>query len=87
MSNVLNCEPSKRYPTKVTDQSLFASATTKRRIYKSIKKSPLNEEKGYKYSGSGVLYLFPEIVADLVDQDFETYLKNTVYRPLGAHLR
>ena len=31
-------------------------------------------------------YLFPMIVADLVDQDFETYLKNTFYinRPLGA---
>jgi CubicO group peptidase (beta-lactamase class C family) len=74
--------PSKRFPTKVTDH-LYLHRNYKKRIYKAIKKSPLNEEKGYKYSGL-TFYLFPKIVSDLVNQDFETYLKNTFYRPLGA---
>ncbi len=74
--------PSKRFTTKVTDH-LYLHRNYKKRIYKAIKKSPLNEGKGYKYSGLA-FYLFPKIVSDLVDQDFETYLKNTFYRPLGA---
>ena len=75
--------PSKRFPTKVTNQ-LYLHRNYKKKIYKTIKKSPLNEEKGYRYSGLA-FYLFPEMVSDLVDQDFETYLKNTFYKPLGAY--
>ena len=74
--------PSKRFPTKVTDD-LYLHRNYQKKIYKAIKESPLNEESGYKYSGLA-FYLFPQIVSDLVDQDFETYLKNTFYRPLGA---
>ena len=69
-------KPSKRYPTKVTDQ-LYLHRRYKKKIYKAIKKSPLNEEKGYKYSGLA-FYLFPMIVADLVDQDFEIVFKKYV---------
>ncbi len=75
-------EPSKRFPIKVTDD-LYLHRDYKKKIYKAIKESPLNEKSGYKYSGLA-FYLFPQIVSDLVDQDFETYLKNTFYRPLGA---
>ncbi len=76
-------EPSKRFPTKVADK-LYLHKNYKKRIYKSIKKSPLNTENGYKYSGLA-FYLFPEIVSDLVNEDFEAFLKNTFYKPLGAH--
>jgi beta-N-acetylhexosaminidase len=76
-------KPSNRFPTKVTDD-LYLHRNYKKRIYKAIKKSPLNEEKEYKYSGLA-FYLFPEIVSDLTTQDFETYLKNTFYKALGAY--
>lgn len=75
-------KPSKRFPTKITDQ-LYLHRHYKKRIYKAIKKSPLNESIGYKYSGLA-FYLFPQIVSDLVAQDFDTYLKETFYQPLGA---
>ena len=76
-------QPSKRYPTKVTD-GLYLHRHYKKKIYKAIKKSPLNKEKGYVYSDLS-FYLYPEIVSDLTGQDFETYLKSTFYRPLGAY--
>lgn len=75
-------KPSRRFPTKVTDD-LYLHRNYKNKIYKAIKKSPLNSEKGYVYSDLS-FYLFPEIISDLTGQDFETYLKKTFYRPMGA---
>lgn len=73
---------SRRFPIKVTDQ-LYLHHKYKKRIYKAIKASPLNEKAGYTYSGLA-FYLWPEIVESLVNVDFETYLKSTFYQPLGA---
>ena len=53
-------------------------------MFKAIKKSPLQEEKKYLYSGL-LFYLLPDIVADLVDQDYETYLYQNFYDKIGAH--
>lgn len=55
----------------------------RKQIYRGIRKSPLNEEPGYVYSGL-LFYLLPEIVADQAGTDFERYLKQTFYQPLGA---
>ncbi|MFT5762998.1 MAG: beta-N-acetylhexosaminidase, partial [Saprospiraceae bacterium] len=73
---------SKSFPIEITDH-LYLHRQYKKRIYKAIKKSPLNEKPGYVYSGL-VFYLWPEIVSDMVGEDFETYLKKTFYEPLGA---
>jgi len=73
---------SRRFPTKVTDD-LYLHRKYKKKIYKAIKESPLNEKSGYVYSGLA-FYLWPEIVSDLVNEDFETYLKKTFYQPIGA---
>jgi CubicO group peptidase (beta-lactamase class C family) len=73
---------SRRFPIEISDE-LYLHYKYKKRIYKAIKKSPLNEEPGYVYSGL-IFYLWPEIVSDMVGEDFETYLKKTFYEPLGA---
>ncbi len=73
---------SRRFPIKITDQ-LFLHRKYKNKIYQAIKESPLNNKSGYVYSGL-IFYLWPEIVSDLVEEDFETYLKQTFYQPLGA---
>ena len=39
--------------------------------------------KEYKYSGLA-FYLFPEIIAEMTNMDFESYLKKEIYEPIGA---
>lgn len=73
---------SRRYNVKVTDQ-LYLHRKYKKKIYKAIYDTPVSSEKKYKYSGL-VFYLFPEIIKDLTQTDFESYLKSTFYEPLGA---
>ena len=74
---------SRRFPILVTDQ-LFLHRKYKKRIYKAIRKSPLNPQGGYKYSGLA-FYLFPEIIEKQSGEDYETYLKKSIYHPLGAY--
>lgn len=76
-------DSSARFPTKVADD-LWLHRDFKKKIYKSIRKSPLNEEPGYKYSGLLFLML-PDIISDLTGADYETYLKQNFYRRLGAY--
>lgn len=73
---------SRNYPIRITDQ-LFLHKNYKKKIYRAIQQSPLNEKTEYKYSGLS-FYLWPEIVSEMVGQDFETHLKQTFYRPVGA---
>lgn len=76
-------DSSRRFPIRVTDD-LWLHRNYKKKIYKAIEKSPLNEEPGFVYSGL-LFYLLPEIVAEMAGEDFETHLKRTFYKPLGAH--
>jgi beta-N-acetylhexosaminidase len=81
--NTLAVEPSDDYSIKLTD-NLYLHNEYKNKIYKQIKKSSLNEDPGYVYSGLS-FYLYPEIVETLTQEDYETYLKQNFYRPLGAY--
>ena len=83
-SRTLHTDSTNNFTVKLKKNLWLHKDFKTKRIYKSIKKSPLNEEGGYLYSGL-LFYLLPEIVSDLVDEDFETYLKNTFYRKLGAY--
>ena len=73
---------SKRYDVPISD-NLYLHRKYKKRMYKAICKSPVSAEKVYKYSGLA-FYLFPEIVSELTKTDFETYLKQNIYEPIGA---
>lgn len=75
-------DSSKRFPIYVTD-NLWLHRKYKSRIYKAIKKSPLNEEPGYRYSGL-LFYLLPEIVAEQTGVAFTEYLNRNVYDRIGA---
>lgn len=74
--------PDEDYSVRITD-SLWLHRDYREKIYKAIRKSPLNEDPGYVYSGL-LFYLLPELVTDLSGTDFETYLKDNFYHPLGA---
>jgi beta-glucosidase-like glycosyl hydrolase/CubicO group peptidase (beta-lactamase class C family) len=71
-----------RYSLEVTD-SLFEFKKYPRFIYKQIRDSPLNEKKEYVYSDLSFI-LYPQVVKRLTGENFEDYLKETFYKPLGA---
>lgn len=75
-------DSSRRYRIAVTD-SLFEYRNFPKTVYEQIKDSPLNEKKEYIYSDLS-FYLYPKIVKRLTGVDFEEYIKQTFYRPLGA---
>jgi beta-glucosidase-like glycosyl hydrolase/CubicO group peptidase (beta-lactamase class C family) len=76
-------DSSEQYPVYVAE-GMYLHKDYKDQIYKMIKKSDLLEEPGYVYSGLS-FYLWPEIVETITGNDYETYLKNTFYKPLGAN--
>ncbi|NUO02835.1 MAG: serine hydrolase [Saprospiraceae bacterium] len=81
--NTFQRDSSGVFNVKVTD-SLWLHQEYRDKIFKAIKKSKLNKEPGYVYSDMS-FYLYPEVVESLTGQPFETYLKNTFYRRLGAN--
>ena len=58
----------------------------KKKIYRQIRRSKVNNinHPAYKYSGLS-FYLFPEIVEKLSSNDFQKYLSDNFYKPLGAN--
>jgi beta-N-acetylhexosaminidase len=82
--NTFSTKKSEKYPTSVVGDSLFIHKNYAKKIFKSIKDSPLNTEEGYVYSDLSFI-LYPQIVQRLTGEDFESYLKNHYYHKLGAN--
>ena len=75
-------EPSKRFPIKVAN-NLYIHRKYGKKIYKEIAESPLNEKPGYVYSDLSFI-LAPKVVENITGQEFESYLKEKIYNPIGA---
>ncbi len=75
-------DSSKRFPIKVA-QNLYIHRKYAEKIYNEIKDSPLNEKPGYVYSDLSFI-LAPLVVQNITGEDFETYLKENIYKPIGA---
>ena len=73
---------SENYPIKITD-NLYLHKDYKKKIYKAIKKSPLEDEPKYRYSGLSFL-MWPEMIQDMTGEEFELRLYKHFYFPLGA---
>ncbi|MFY0686133.1 MAG: serine hydrolase [Cyclobacteriaceae bacterium] len=74
--------PSEKHQIKITD-SLYLTNKNYQYIKRQIRKTKVNPEQGYVYSGL-FFYLIPELVESLTGQDFETFLNQEFYQPLGA---
>ncbi len=77
-------DSSEKFSIKVTDDLWLHTDFKKKKIYKAIKKSPLNEKPGYVYSGL-LFYLLPEMVEQFTQTDFETYIKRQIFEQIGAY--
>jgi CubicO group peptidase (beta-lactamase class C family) len=76
-------EPSKKFPIEVTEDLYLRHNYREKGIYKAIRKSPLEAEKKYLYSGLS-FYLYPEIIENLTGQPYNSYVRQQFYDPLGA---
>ncbi len=81
--HTLALDSSSRYPIRITPH-LFEYKDYKNKIYKMIRKSPVHPDQGYVYSDLS-FYLYPAIVERLTGIPWETFLKQTFYKPLGAN--
>ena len=82
--NSIKEDSSKRFPTRIATSSYFLHKDYKeKKIYKMIKKSKLNEEPGYVYSGLS-FYLYPEIVYNQTGEKYDDYLYHHFFNELGA---
>lgn len=75
-------DSSAHYSIRITD-SLWLHRAYKKKMYKAIGESNLNEKPGFVYSDL-FFTILPDIVSRQVDADFEPWLKTTFYEPLGA---
>ncbi|MFD2517336.1 glycoside hydrolase family 3 N-terminal domain-containing protein [Salinimicrobium flavum] len=75
-------DSSARYPIKITDE-MYLHRNYPKKIRKAIRKSPLQEEKKYVYSDFFFI-LAPEVIKNITNEDFDVYLRDKFYDPLGA---
>ena len=75
-------DSSRRFPVKLAD-NMYLHRNYQKKIFRAIKKSPLEAEAKYLYSGL-LFYLLPTIVEKLSGEDYLTYLYQNFYEPLGA---
>jgi beta-glucosidase-like glycosyl hydrolase/CubicO group peptidase (beta-lactamase class C family) len=75
-------DSSARFPVKVSE-NLWLHRNYQKKMFKAIKKSELEEEAKYKYSGL-TFYLLPSIVEEISGEDFRKYINENFYDKLGA---
>jgi CubicO group peptidase (beta-lactamase class C family) len=78
----IKSQPSERYSTKVY-KSIYLNYRFKKKMFRQIKRSKVSNKKTYLYSGIASL-IYPEVIEDIVGQDYQTYIKNTFFDPLGC---
>ncbi len=80
---VFSNHPDKDFSIRVSTK-LWMNKTFRKTMYDTIRESKLLPRKKYLYSGLS-FFLYPEIITKLTNKDYETYLKQTFYKPLGAY--
>ncbi len=80
--NTFKKDSSARFPVKVSEE-LWLHRNYEHKIFKAIKKSPLEKEAKYKYSGL-LFYLLPEVVERITRENFVEYINENFYDKIGA---
>jgi CubicO group peptidase (beta-lactamase class C family) len=64
-------------------QNLFLEDKFKKKVYKEIRRSPLLDERKYKYSGLSFI-IYPQMLSGLYHSNYTEQLYREFFRPLGA---
>ena len=81
--NSFDFQYSKEYPYKITDR-LYLHKDYHKKMYKSIRKSEVDDPGQYRYSGL-LFLLMPDILEPFIGHDFESYLYEEFYVPMGLY--
>ena len=81
--SVFKTRPTKKFNVQVSSQ-LFMNEKFRETMNDTIRNSKLLPRKKYLYSGLS-FYLYPKIISNFTGEPYESYLKNTFYKPLGAN--
>lgn len=81
--HTFSLDSSDRYNVYVAPR-IFLNKNYRNKIYRAIRKSPLEPEKKYLYSGLS-FYLYPQIIKNLTGYEYPDYVRDSIYRPLGAY--
>ncbi len=73
----------KRFQGQIYD-GLYINNRFERKMNRIINRSKVSDEKKYKYSGLTFL-IFPRLIEQLSGTDYQTYLDENFYQPLGCH--
>ncbi|MEB2774156.1 serine hydrolase [Algoriphagus sp. D3-2-R+10] len=73
----------KRFQGQVYD-GLYINNRFERKMNRIIKRSNVSDEKKYLYSGLTFL-IFPSLIEQLTGTDYQTYLEENFYQPIGAN--
>ena len=75
--------PNNRFQGQVYD-GLYINNRFERKMNRIINRSKVSDEKKYLYSGLTFL-IFPKLIEQLTGTDYQTYLEENFYQPLGLH--
>lgn len=73
----------KRFQGQVYD-GLYINNRFERKMNRIINRSKVSDEKKYVYSGLTFL-IFPSLIEQLTGTDYQSYLEENFYQPVGAH--
>ncbi|WP_233164105.1 serine hydrolase domain-containing protein [Snuella sedimenti] len=74
---------SKRFPYEAYP-GIFINHRFKKKAYRMITRSKVNDKKEYLYSGLASL-IYPQLIEDITGTYYVTYLQSHFYTPLGCH--
>jgi len=75
-------EKSKRFSKQVYS-NIYVNKRFNKYMFRKIKKSKVNEEKVYLYSGMASL-IYPQLIEDITHKSYQDYLNENFYKPLGC---
>ncbi|PZX53997.1 CubicO group peptidase (beta-lactamase class C family) [Algoriphagus chordae] len=75
--------PNKRFQAQVYD-GIYINNRFERKMNRIINRSEVSEEKEYLYSGLTFL-IFPSLIEQLTGTDYQIYLEENFYKPIGAN--
>lgn len=69
--------------SKQAYSNLYVNKRFKKRVFRSISKSKVSNDKIYKYSGLASL-IYPTLIENITGENYEDYLNKNFYNPLGC---
>lgn len=81
--NVFKTAPSEDYNIRISG-NLYMNKAFRKTMFDTIRNSKLTARKRYLYSGLS-FYIYPQIIENITQNNYEDYLKSNFYRPLGAN--